>query len=46
VVEVAVAGLEKPLVQRIKGGAGPKAGTDVAVSIDASEVLVFSAADA
>jgi iron(III) transport system ATP-binding protein len=45
-VEVAVAGLEKPLMQRIRAGAGPMAGTDVAVGLDASEVLVFEAADA
>jgi iron(III) transport system ATP-binding protein len=46
VVEVAVEGLEKPLVQRVRGGSGPRAGADVSVSLDASEVLVFAAADA
>ncbi len=46
VAELDVAGLDKPLSQRVRGGTAPPPGTDVAVSIDAQEVLVFPAADA
>ncbi len=42
-VELAVAGLERPLMQRLRGGTGPAPGADVAVSVEAQEVLVFEA---
>jgi iron(III) transport system ATP-binding protein len=45
-VELAVAGLERPLMQRLRGGTAPAPGSDVAVTVEAQEVLVFDAAGA
>ncbi|MGL4727879.1 MAG: ABC transporter ATP-binding protein [Bosea sp. (in: a-proteobacteria)] len=45
-VELAVAGVERPLMQRLRGGTAPQPGADVAVSVEAQEVLVFEAAGA
>jgi iron(III) transport system ATP-binding protein len=42
-IEVAVAGLDKPLQGRIRGGYQAGEGDDVGVEIDATEVLVFAA---
>jgi iron(III) transport system ATP-binding protein len=45
-VELAVSGVERPMMQRLRGGMAPQAGADVAVSVEAHEVLVFEAAGA
>jgi iron(III) transport system ATP-binding protein len=45
-VELAVAGLERPLMQRLRGGTAPAPGSDVAVTVEPQEVLVFEAAGA
>ena len=44
-VEIAVQGLDAPLLARVKEADAPKAGAEIGVGIDAGAVLVFAAED-